>query len=76
MIDENYNTWLIEINKNPALEYSTVCLALLCITNLFRQLLKDSQGNYSATSQTWLRIITWGASVPSPIIRRRSSHRT
>ncbi len=24
MIDVNYNTWLIEINKNPALEYSTV----------------------------------------------------
>jgi len=24
MIDTNYNTWLIEINKNPALEYSTV----------------------------------------------------
>jgi tubulin monoglycylase TTLL3/8 len=24
MIDTNFNTWLIEINKNPALEYSTV----------------------------------------------------
>jgi len=23
MIDTNFNTWLIEINKNPALEYST-----------------------------------------------------
>ena len=24
MIDTNFNTWLIEVNKNPALEYSTV----------------------------------------------------
>jgi len=24
MVDINYNTWLIEVNKNPALEYSTV----------------------------------------------------
>ncbi len=24
MIDEKYKVWLIEINKNPALEYSTV----------------------------------------------------
>ena len=24
MVDTNFNTWLIEINKNPALEYSTV----------------------------------------------------
>ena len=27
MIDTNFNTWLIEINKNPALEYSTVSLS-------------------------------------------------
>ena len=26
MIDTNFNTWLIEINKNPALEYSTVSM--------------------------------------------------
>ena len=24
MIDANFDTWLIEINKNPAMEYSTV----------------------------------------------------
>jgi len=24
MIDLNFNTWLLEVNKNPALEYSTV----------------------------------------------------
>jgi tubulin monoglycylase TTLL3/8 len=26
MIDSNFNTWLLEVNKNPALEYSTVKL--------------------------------------------------
>ena len=29
MIDTNFNTWLIEINKNPALEYSTVIPKIL-----------------------------------------------
>ena len=24
MIDENYNTWLLEINSSPSMEYSTV----------------------------------------------------
>jgi hypothetical protein len=32
MIDTNFNTWLIEINKNPALEYSTV---RECLWNVF-----------------------------------------
>ena len=29
MVDINFNTWLIEVNKNPALEYSTVKLVIL-----------------------------------------------
>jgi tubulin monoglycylase TTLL3/8 len=33
MIDINYNTWLIEINKNPALEYSTV---IIIFTQFYR----------------------------------------
>lgn len=24
MVDEDYNTWLIEINSSPAMDYSTV----------------------------------------------------
>lgn len=32
MIDTNFNTWLIEINKNPALEYSTVFNNSLILT--------------------------------------------
>ena len=48
MIDTNFNTWLIEINKNPALEYSTVtiyqyvCNAFQPITErMSRQLQRD-----------------------------------
>ena len=44
MIDENFNTWLIEINKNPALEYSTVLFFLYDL--YLRKPLKDSPGNY------------------------------
>jgi len=33
MIDTNYNTWLLEINSSPALDYSTV--------NLIRKLQKN-----------------------------------
>ena len=33
MIDTNYNTWLIEINKNPALEYSTVFTIFFNLTS-------------------------------------------
>ena len=29
MVDINFNTWLIEVNKNPALEYSTVRVIIL-----------------------------------------------
>jgi len=28
MVDCNFNTWLIEVNKNPALEYSTVIITI------------------------------------------------
>ena len=31
MIDDLYNTWLIEINSSPSMEYSTVCKS----TNIF-----------------------------------------
>lgn len=26
MVDEQYNTWLIEINSSPAMDYSTVII--------------------------------------------------
>ena len=30
MVDENFNTWLIEINSSPAMDYSTVNLSFYC----------------------------------------------
>jgi len=29
MIDTNFQTWLLEINSSPAMDYSTVCLKYL-----------------------------------------------
>ena len=40
MVDANFNTWLIEVNKNPALEYSTVTKQFLLLNLL---------GNYRKT---------------------------
>ena len=47
MIDTNFNTWLIEINKNPALEYSTVITQIKQFFLIFISLSrKECPGNY------------------------------
>jgi len=46
MIDANFNTWLIEINKNPALEYSTVNL-FFCLLSFYSPLLNVYLNNYN-----------------------------
>ena len=33
MVDENYNTWLIEINSSPAMDYSTVTKSIFSINS-------------------------------------------
>ena len=46
MIDTNFNTWLIEINKNPALEYSTVITLSKILFNFISLSRKECPGNY------------------------------
>ena len=46
MIDTNFNTWLIEINKNPALEYSTV----KSFYDVFLNVLAHNRKNVSITT--------------------------
>ena len=49
MVDTNFNTWLIEVNKNPALEYSTVIInsILEFINYLLRPQPKGFHDNYN-----------------------------
>ena len=59
MIDINYNTWLIEINKNPALEYSTVSHIsndLFCLINALSQQQRGCHDNFKGIS-----LILWKA---------------
>ena len=37
MVDDNYNTWLIEVNSSPAMDYSTKVT-----TKLVKMVLKDT----------------------------------
>jgi hypothetical protein len=37
MVDDNYNSWLIEVNSSPAMDYSTKVT-----TRLVKQVLKDT----------------------------------